>query len=288
MTKEYDAATRHLIEINPRAWLKYIGIFGDSPATVIDSDLSTVTAEADKVIRIDDQVPWLVHLEMQANYDATLGLRMARYNILLEVRHKMPVLSVAILLRRLADGPTMTGLWQRKLPDGFCYHDFRYWIIRAWEQRADETLAGDMAILPLAPLADDAEDRLREIFAKLGKRFDAERAVAERQALWNCALGLAGLRYSEELIMTLTQEQNIMKESSYYQGILKEGEAKGEAKGALNTAQAIFLSMGTKRFGEPGAAPLAALYQIQDVATLQALTLRVLDVNSWQELLPKK
>src|SRR5437773_12477591 len=120
MTKEFDATTRHLIEANPRAWLKYIGISSDVPATVIDSDLSTVTAEADKVIRIEDRVPWLVHLEMQANYDATLGLRMARYNILLEVRHALPVLSVAILLRRSADGPTMTGFWQRKLPDDFC------------------------------------------------------------------------------------------------------------------------------------------------------------------------
>jgi predicted transposase YdaD len=280
MAKEFDATTRHLIEANPRAWLKYIGISGDAPATVIDSDLSTVTAEADKVIRVDDKVPWLVHLEMQANYDATLGLRMARYNILLEVRHKLPVLSVAILLRRLADGPTMTGLWQRKLPDGFCSHDFRYRVIRAWEQRADETLAGDMAILPLAPLADDAKDRLSEIFARLGKRFEAERELAERQALWNCTLGLAGLRYSKELIMTLSQEQSIMEESSYYHGILEKGEAKG--------GQRLLLRVGTKRFGEPGPKVRAAIDQIQDLAALEELAALALDVTSWQELLPTK
>lgn len=287
MAKEFDATTRHLIETNPRAWLKYVGITCESPATVIDSDLSTVTAEADKVIRVEDKMPWLVHLEMQANYDATLGLRMARYNILLEMRHNLPVLSVAILLRRLADGPTMTGLWQRKLPDGFCSHDFRYRVIRAWEQKADEMLAGDLAILPLAPLADDAENRLREILAKVGKRFDAERELAERQALWNCTWGLAGLRYSEELIMTLSQEQSIMEESSYYQGILKKGEAKGEAKGAFKSAHNVLLRLGSKRFGEPSPSVLAAIDQINDAAILEDLALRALEVNSWQELLPR-
>lgn len=198
----------------------------------------------------------------------------------MEVRHELPVLSVAILLRRSADGPTMTGLWHRKLPDGFCCHDFRYRVIRAWEQRVDETLSGDMAILPLAPLADDAKDRLREIFTRLGKRFEAERELAERQALWNCTLGLAGLRYPKELIMTLSQEQGIMEESSYYHGILEKGETRG--------AQSLLLTVGTKRLGQPDARVLAAIDQIKDVAIIKELALRALEVNSWQDLLANR
>lgn len=88
--------------------------------------------------------------------------------------------------------------------------------------------------------------------------------------------------------MTLSQEQNIMKESSYYQGILKEGEAKGEAKGAFKTAHSVLLRVGAKRFGEPDPRVLAAIDQIKNADTLEDLALRALEVNSWQELLPKE
>ncbi len=84
--------------------------------------------------------------------------------------------------------------------------------------------------------------------------------------------------------MTESQERAIMKESSYYQGILEEGKAKG----SLETVQSFLLDVGTNRFGAPSPADLAALNRIQDVAALRALATRALDVNSWQELVCAK
>jgi hypothetical protein len=80
-----------------------------------------------------------------------------------------------------------------------------------------------------------------------------------------------------------------MKESSGYQLILAEGEAKGraegEAKGRSAEAKAILLRLGRKRFGDPDTATVAALEAITDLAYLESLSDRVLDVGSWQELL---
>ena len=95
-----------------------MGVPESAPVTVIDADVSTVTAAADKVLRVDEPEPWVLHLEFQASYDAALSQRILRYNVLLGVRHSLPVRSVAILLCPKADGKATTGRVQAKLPHG--------------------------------------------------------------------------------------------------------------------------------------------------------------------------
>src|SRR5207247_64915 len=101
---------------------------------VIDADLSTVTAGADRILQVREVLPWLVHLELQASYDRELGERILQYNVLVGRRHRQPVQSIAILLRREADGPTMTGTVQHALPGGGPYLEFRYLVVRAWQR----------------------------------------------------------------------------------------------------------------------------------------------------------
>src|SRR5438309_512117 len=126
MSKPFDATVKHLPEDFPRDWARFVGVAESAPVTVIDADLSTVTAAADKVLRVDEPDPWLLHLEFQASYDAGLSQRLLQYNVLLQVRHSLPVRSVAILLCPKADGKTMTGHVQVKLPHGKAYLEFNY------------------------------------------------------------------------------------------------------------------------------------------------------------------
>ena len=72
-----------------------------------------------------------------------------------------------------------------------------------------------------------------------------------------------------------------MEESSGYQLILERGEAKGERRSLIQT----LLRLGRKKFGEPDSATLSLIEPLTDVDRLQALTDRILDVTSWQELL---
>ena len=69
MAKSYDAATKHLLEIDPPAWLAAVGLPATGPVRVIDSELSTVTAEADTVYRVGEPVDYLAHLEIQSGRD---------------------------------------------------------------------------------------------------------------------------------------------------------------------------------------------------------------------------
>src|SRR6266542_2972092 len=64
MPKPFDASTKHLLETRPGDWLEYLGL-PRAPVEVTDADLSTVTAAADKVLRVLGPSPWLVHVELQ-------------------------------------------------------------------------------------------------------------------------------------------------------------------------------------------------------------------------------
>ena len=69
MSKRFDAATKQLVETRPADWLAFLGLPGTG-ASVVDADLSTVTAEADRVVRVDNgPLPYLLHVEFQASYD---------------------------------------------------------------------------------------------------------------------------------------------------------------------------------------------------------------------------
>ncbi len=182
MSKPFDPTLKHLFEARPIDGLRYVGLSVTDPVAVIDADLSTVSAEADKVIRVGGDNPWLAHLECQANYERRLGNRMLRYNVLLGDRHDLPVDSTVILLRPQADGPAMTGRLRFDV-HGVEYLDFRYRVVRAWEQSVEVVLAGGLGTLPLAPLCDVPPERLPEVIGLMETRLRQEVVPAEAAIL---------------------------------------------------------------------------------------------------------
>jgi hypothetical protein len=77
--------------------------------TVIDSNPSTLTAEADERLLIEYPPPWIQHIELQAGRDTRLDDREQLYNTLLCFRFGIPVRTSFVLLRPQADGPELTG-----------------------------------------------------------------------------------------------------------------------------------------------------------------------------------
>ena len=164
VSKPFDATTKYLLEAHPRDLLEYIGLpaADDYEVEAIDADLSTVTADADKILRVGGPKPSLTHIEAQSGPDTTLDERALHYNVLAGWRHKLRVRSVILLLRPEADSPRWTGLLELSEPDDAPYLVFRYRVIRVWEKPVEDVLAGGLGVLPLAPISDVAESELAE------------------------------------------------------------------------------------------------------------------------------
>jgi predicted transposase YdaD len=281
--KPFDATTKELLQRNPQAWLEFLLGRELGQVRVVDADLSTITSEADKVFQVGGRKPWMVHVELVSQRRVDLPRRTQRYNILVRCRHDLPVQSIVVLLRRQADGPSLTGTYQDRLPDGFLYHDFRYNILRVWERPVEELLTGNLATLPLAPIAQVSSADLPAVIRRMDERFDREADPREIGDLWAATYLLMGLVYPENVAKALVQGVRKMKESATYQAILREGKAEGKAEGKVEEAQRILLRLGRKRFGQAKAGIRAKIETITDLDRLERLADRVLDARSWNE-----
>lgn len=297
MTKSFDATTRDLIEIDPGAWIDYLGISVPDRGRIeaIDADVSTINAQADKVLRVSGDHPCIIHVELQAARDPRIAERLLRYNVLLGYRHRVPVRSALVLLRPKADSPRTTGSLETALPGGDVYLQFRYNVVRAWKHRAEDVLAGGLATLPLAAISDVGSMGISGTFAAMARRLSREASPDRRAMLLNSAWVLMGLRYGkaqanqiwEGIVMDVLKIRGI-EESSTYQQILQQGWRKGEAEGKIEGkiegVRDTLIRLGTRRFGPPSKAVRTKLKSLDDPRRLIELSDRLLDVATWEEL----
>jgi hypothetical protein len=202
MPKPFDATMRKLIELGPVAWLRFLGVPISDPSqvTVIDSNVSTITAEADKVLWIATPEPWIEHIELQASRDARLSERSHLYNVLLSYHHRVPVRTALVLLRPEAFGVELSGNLEKRLPGEAAYCWFRYDIMKVWEQPLEALLAAGLPVLPLAPIARVLPEAVPDVLVAITERLNQEATPEERATLWASSKVLMGLRYPREVV----------------------------------------------------------------------------------------
>ena len=322
MSKPFDTTMRELFELEPAAWLEFLGIPVPDPSLVkvVDSNVSTVTAEADKVVRVGGKEPLIVHAEFLSGRNLEQPEQSHWYNTILERRHKVPVWTVIVLIRPAADGPELDGTLEKSFPGRGKKLWFKYDVVRVWLEPPEKLLTGGLPILPLAPVSNVAPERLPEVLTAVAERLKQEAPVELRKILWASTMILMGARYPREQVEEMIRGVATMvlgirgiEDSWVYQDILAEGFAKGEAKGlavgeakglavgeakglavgeakglAVGEARGIaetLLRIGRKTLGTPDERVSAAIMAMTDRERLNQLIDRVADVATWDELL---
>lgn len=274
MSKPYDAAAKELFEADPRGWAAFLGV--DRPPgrlRVIDSDLSAVSLAADKVVRVEDDSPWLLHVEFQSQWDGDLPRRLMAYHAVLAEKHKLPVATVVVLLAPQANAGVLTGRYVTEPPFG-PRSEFGYTVVRVWEVPADRLLAGPLALVPLAPVAaDPGPDVLPRAFGRV--RAEADLVAAEN--LMAALSFLPQLRYGTVHTADLIRQFPEAREFGAFRAFLEEGRAEGR--------RAALFRQGRKKFGDPTPEQEVAVNAVADLARLEALAERLLDVTTWDDLL---
>jgi hypothetical protein len=279
MTRQFDATPKGLLEIGPADWPAFLGVPARS-VEVKDADVSTVTGATDKVLLIrSDKGDRIQHYDFQSGPDASVPQRAHKYNAVLGDRHELPVESVVVLLARKANLRAINGLYERRLPgETKPYLRFRYRILRVWELPVETVLRAGISVLPLAPLCAVQRKDLPGVVARMKQRLDAEPDQARVEELWTATRLLLGLRYDEVFVDRLLQRVRAMKESSTYQAIVREGRIEEARK---NVQQ-----LGEEKFEQaPPAQIQTTLESLTDLDQLERLLKRILNVETWEELL---
>jgi hypothetical protein len=281
MPHPFDASTKYLLQVRLADWLPLIGRAVLSPVEVVDADLSTVTAAADRLLLVHEDPPWLFHAELQASYSSNLAANTHVYNTLAVRQHGVLVRSLAVLLRPDADGPNVTGVFERGFPGEPPYLVFRYQVVRVWQLPVEVLLNGGLGLLPLAPISAVGDSELPVVIRRMEERIDREAAPEEAGNLWTAVDVLMGLRYSKELIEGLLRRVRRMKESVTYQAIIEEGREEGR----VEEASRLLLDLGVAAFGPASPEVEAAIRCITDLNRLHRMIHRLQQASSWEDLL---
>lgn len=283
--RPFDVSTSYLIELNARAWLDWLRLPVDGPVHTIESDVGTVLAEVDKVVRVDAPSPWLAHIELQARRDPRLPSRLLQYYALLHYRHELSVESIVVLLRPPADGPEMSGVYAQHGRSGNLTVSFRFRVVRLWEQPVEELLNGGLSVLPLAPLASVEPADVPRIMQRINERFDREADPSRVGELRAATQFMLGLRYDEDQIREWLQRMSWIRESSLYRVAVQEGREEGREEGRLAEARRLVLEFGAERLGRPAPEVVSTIERLDDLERLERMIRDSFSASSWEELL---
>ena len=156
---------------------------------------------------------------------------------------------------------------------------------RAWLKLLLDRDVGEVRMLnvDLSAISAEADSVLLVELAEPWVVHEATRSQA--QTLWMATYLLMGLNYPDELVDRLLEGVQNMKESATYQKILREGRVEGRVEGLVEGERRILRRLGTRQFGKPDPLIDAALDAITDLDRLEQLSVRVLEVKTWEELL---
>lgn len=285
MSKPYDSVFKDLLERDPAGWVRLALGPVEGRATLVDSDISTVSGAADKVVLLQDRpMPLVLHFEAFASWDPTVLPRGLSYNSFHHRRHMLPVRTVMVVLRREADHASLTGEYRVVEPIGGFVHLLQYQVMRAWELDVEAVLQAPPALLPLAPLTDAAAGQLPAVLRRIEARLDADVSPEERKDLWVDTFVLMGLRYPRQRVAQLFRGIPAMKESDTYQMILEEGREEGREEGLVEGAVRALLVVAVPRLGEPDAATLRKIRGATDLGQVEEWLRHATQAESWTDL----
>jgi hypothetical protein len=298
MAKPFDATLNTLIRRHLDDWVQFLGqVVGSpiGPAKFLERDLS-FTLQADRLIQIDANPAYILHLELEAS--AALGMpdRLLTYNFTTFNAYELPVQSVVLLLRPRGNPSDLTGVLERQIL-GQTYLRFHYRVIRLWELPFEMLLNSGIGLLPLAMLCNDVTDPLASMI-RIEEKLSSEKLTAKMQLDETSAIYfLMGLRYNREEIQNLFRVMTMtLEESTTYQYVLGLGQVKGLAKGLAKGREegrqegevastvASILRLGKRRIGEAPPDIATRIQATTDLVALQNMLDRILDAKSWQEV----
>jgi len=109
MPLPFDATLKDLVQHFLHDYEVQMVLSDLGPFTPLNVDLSTVTAATDIALGHGDPPDRVVDINFQSGPDEELPGRVLLYHALLHCRYRVPVHSVVVLLRPLADVRQLTG-----------------------------------------------------------------------------------------------------------------------------------------------------------------------------------
>jgi hypothetical protein len=182
----FDATMKNLAAGFPRDFVTAFDAETTRPVAVLNVDLSTVTTSTDFVVGLGEPPEELLHIDFQSSADEGKHADVLVYNALLHRQYRVPVHSIALLLRPAAAHSNLSGAVSYAPSAGRGRMQFEYQVVKLWERPAEELLAGGLGTAALAMLG------------RLARRRGRSRGVNRRRSAADPADGRRGFARAGE------------------------------------------------------------------------------------------
>ncbi|WP_392482013.1 Rpn family recombination-promoting nuclease/putative transposase [Nostoc sp. C110] len=281
MTKPADVSTKKLISLAPNNWIRWVTQIPDIVAgEILNSEFQWISRESDVLIRVSSPQhgDFLVLNELQLRYQSNMPRRMRTYAALAEEKYNLPTYPVLINILKTSNNEIPTN-FTSNIGGLRAIQDYR--VINLWEIDVNIAFQQPLpSLLPFVPILKGGENEsiIREALQIL-------RADEQLNQLETVLAFFATFVLENTLVQEIMRwDMSVLRESPWYQEILREGEARGKASGELRgILSAIEINLELK-FSDRGLQLMPQINQIQDLERLKTILRNVVTANTIEEL----
>lgn len=278
MPKVADISTKKLISLAPNNWVKWATqIPGIVAKEVLNSEFQWISRESDVLIRAESPQygQFLVLNELQLRYKPEMPTRMRAYAALAEEKYKLPTYPVLINILKASDTEipmryesNFAGLQARQ--------DYR--VINLWEIDVEVVFKQSIAsLLPFVPILKGGGNQ-----STIQEALQMLRADEDLSQLETVLAFFATFVIETALVQQIMRwDMAVLRESPWYQEILKEGEQRGEQRGKELGRIEMALEV---KFREEGLQLMSEIADISDLDKLKAIQREIMTLNTLDEV----
>jgi predicted transposase YdaD len=289
MPKAADTSTKKLISLAPDNWVRWVtNIPNIKAGNIVSGEFQWISRESDVLIHATspEHGEFLVLNELQLRYSSNMPRRIRAYAALAEEKYKLPTYPVLINILQTSNVEIPTS-FTSNLAGLRAIQDYR--VINLWEVDVNVAFQQPLpSLLPFVPIlkGGNEESIIREALQILRRDEDLNQ-------LETVLAFFATFVLESGLVQDIMRwDMGVLRESPWYQQILKEGEAQGEARGeARGETQGrkeqmlsnIEMSLEAK-FGSEGLELMPRISEITNLEELQGILRSVVLASSFEEL----
>ncbi len=277
MAKKADIGSKRLISLAPETWVTWVTQQPDLTVTeFLTSDFQWISRENDVLIKVrsPDQGEFLVLNELQLRYDKHMPLRIRAYVALAEERYHLPVYPVLINILPPGKTPQIPSTYRSEFMGIEASQDYR--VINLWEVDVELVFRDNLStLLPFVPILKGGNEpqQVQQALIQL-------RANEQLQELEPLLSFFASFVLDASVIQEIMRwDMAVLRESPWYQEILKEGLQQGLQQGKIELVENLL----TEQFG---VLPFETRQRVENLSSeqLNALAKHYLTLNSIEEL----
>lgn len=229
MAKTADIGSKRLISLAPEMWVRWLT--NDPTVEVLDfptGEFQWVGRATDVLIkaRSPRHGTFLIVNEMQFRPDERMPRRIRVYAALAEERYALNVYPVVVNILPLGPSEGLASSYHSEFMGLIAHQDYR--VINLWEVEAAEVLARNWTtLLPFVPVLKGGHEPI--VISKALTLLRADAQVAEMEPL--LAFFATFVMTPQEVRKMMRWDMSMLRESSWYSEIEKEGLERGLQQG---------------------------------------------------------